>query len=97
MAQNDDNVPYNYKDSGFSAFLRRSIDNPRSPVNSLKDYGRTAQQNTRAINFDNAPVSGQLSEITKVGDSIVLDGKNGRISIVDDQANENVRLGSLDA
>lgn len=88
--------PYSYRDAGFSSFLRRSIDNPRTPVSSLTDYARTAQQNSRSINFDNAPVSGQLSEVTKVGNSIVLDGKEGKISVVDDQNNENVRLGNLD-
>jgi hypothetical protein len=95
MAQND-RADYTYKDAGFSAFLRRSIDSPTTPAATLQQYARNAQQTTRAINFDNAPVSGQLSEITRVGDSIVLDGKNGRIDIVDDQGNENVRLGNLD-
>lgn len=94
MAQ-PDNQSYNYKDAGFSAFMRRSIDNPRNPVTSLKDYARTAQQQSRAINFDNAPVSGQLSDITKVGDKITLDGTSGRISIFDATGNEVGRIGSL--
>lgn len=94
MAQQTDGL-YTYVNAGFSRFYRRSIDNPRTPVDSLKDYGRTAQQNTTAINFDNAPVSGQLANVTKVGDKITLDGTNGRISIFDSTGNEIGRIGSL--
>lgn len=93
MAQQDSEV-YTYVNAGFSAFLRRSIDNPRTPVDSLKDYARTAQQNSRSINFDNSPVSGNLSGVTKVGDKLILDGIVGRISILDDASNEVGRIGS---
>ena len=95
MAANDF-TDYTYKDAGFSAFLRRSIDSPAMPAATLQQYARNVQQMPRAINFDQTPTSGQMSEVTKVGKSIILDGKKGRISIVDDQANENVRLGNLD-
>lgn len=88
--------PYTYKDAGFSAFMRRSIDNPRTAVTSLTDYARTAQQQSRSINFDNAPVSGNLSGITRVGDKIVLDGNRGRISVNDDNQKEVVRIGDID-
>lgn len=94
MAQVNDK-PYSYKDAGFSAFMRRSIDNPSIAVTTLSEYARVAQQNTRAINFDQSPVSGQLASVTKVGDNIVLDGSIGRISILSD-GDQVVALGNVD-
>lgn len=87
--------PYTYVDAGFSAFMRRSIDNPERPVTSLKDYARTAQQQTRALNFDQAQVSGNIGDILKVGKGIQLDGNVGRISIFDSLGNEVGRIGEL--
>lgn len=91
---NNDETSYTYKEAGFSAFLRRSIDMPSQPATTLMQYSRNAQQNTRSINFDNAPVSGNLSGITRVGDKLLLDGIIGRISILDDSKEEVGRIGS---
>lgn len=96
MAQSNAQQSYTYKDAGFSAFLRRSIDSSPTPATTLQQYARNAQQTSRAINFDNSPTSGQLADVTRIGDGIVLDGNKGRISIVDKEGNENVRLGNLD-
>lgn len=90
----NDIQPYTYKDAGFSAFYRRSIGNPERAVTSLKDYARTATQQTRTINFDQQPVSGNLSGVTKVGENIKLDGTRGRISVYD-EGDEVVALGDI--
>lgn len=95
MATQSNQAPYSYKDAGFSAFLRRSIDSPAQPATTLQQYARSAQQMTRSINFDNSPVSGQLAGITKVGENIVLDGNIGRISVLN-EGDQVVALGNVD-
>jgi hypothetical protein len=89
------NYPETYREAGFSAFLRRSIDSPMATVQNLSDYARGAQLQTRAINFDNAPLSGTLSDVIKIGDKIALDGNVGRLSFFDDNHNEVGRIGKL--
>lgn len=89
------NNRYTYTDAGYSRFYRRSIDSPASSVASLRDLARTAQTQSRAINFDSVPLSGNMSGVMKIGDTIKLDGDKGRISIFSSQDNEVTRLGSL--
>lgn len=83
---------YSYIDAGFSPFLIRSID----------DSGQTnlgqveAIQVNRELNYDQSPTTGQLGAITRIG-NIVLDGVKGRITILDDNQNEVVWIGDIDA
>lgn len=83
-----------YVDSGFSRFLRRSIDNPAVPANSLHQYASNANQQSRTINFDQQPTSGNIGDTIRVG-NIEIDGSKGRISVYDG-ADEVVRIGELD-
>lgn len=78
-----------YEDSGFDAFLSRSID--KSPQANLSVMGPRSTQ----IRYDDSQISGMLGDILQIG-GIRLDGVNGRISIYDENGNEVVRLGELD-
>lgn len=84
-----------YIAAGFNRFFRRSLDNAGAGASSLEGYSRQANQQSRAINFDQAQVSGSLNGVTKIGDKIVLDGTIGRISTFDGNNNEVVRIGDL--
>lgn len=86
-----------YVDAGFSRFFRRSIDNPLIPVNTLSAYARTAQQYKRDINFDNQPVAGQMADVARFGQGVIVDGsEGGKISVFDESQNQVGRMGRLD-
>jgi len=80
---------YNYESAGFDGFLSRSIDN-LSRTN-LAAQGPTST----AIRYDSAQVSGMLGNTLVIG-KILLDGVTGRITVVDDNGNEMVKLGNID-
>lgn len=87
---NDDNDKHTYRDVGFNRFFRRSLTSDPNVVN-LKSMAGTS---TRQLNFDNQQVSGSLGDILRIG-RILLDGKIGRQSIMDERNNEVLRLGEL--
>lgn len=78
-----------YLDSGFDAFLSRSIDD-LSQVN-LDSQG----PQTTAMRYDSAQVSGSLGNTLQIG-KVHIDGVSGRISVFDDNGNETIRIGELD-
>lgn len=78
-----------YIAAGFDPFLSRSIDN-LSQFN-LDSQGPVSTQ----IPFDRAQVSGMLGDTLVIG-KIKIDGGKGRISVYDDNGNENTRIGDLD-
>lgn len=82
-------MSYDYTDSGFDAFLSRSIDSV-SQVN-LESTGPTST----AKAYDRGQSSGSIGDKIRVG-RIVIDGLTGRISIFDENNNEVSRLGKLD-
>lgn len=83
-----------YGNDGFNSFFSRSID-AYSSAQSLPDVSSGyTQGNSREINYDNAPTTGTLGSKVQIGDSIILDGNNKKISIVDG-SNEVVRIGEL--
>ena len=88
--RDDRNKPYTYKDAGFNRFFRRSIGSNSDTVNlrSIPSGGG------RQLNFDDMQVSGSLGDTLRIG-RIPLDGKLGRISILDERDNEVLRLGDL--
>lgn len=76
-----------YEDSGFDAFLSRSIDD--LPQASLDSTGPSSTQ----MRYDSAQLSGVFGDTVRIG-KIFLDGKSGRIIMVDDVTNR-VLLGTL--
>lgn len=80
---------YDYTTAGFDGFLSRSIDD-LSQIN-LGSQGpvSTAQA------FDRTQVSGAIGDSFQVG-RITIDGVSGRISILDENGNEVIRIGELD-
>ena len=87
---NNDNKQHTYKEVGFNRFFRRSLNSDPNVVN-LKSMGGGG---SRQLNFDNAQVSGSLGDILRIG-RILLNGKLGRESIMDERNNEVLRLGDL--
>lgn len=84
-----------YSDSGINDFYSNSIDS-HAASNNLPDTSISyTQGNSREINYDNAPTTGTLGSKVQIGNSIVLDGNNEKISIIDG-TNEVVRIGELD-
>lgn len=79
---------YSYTDAGFDSFLSRSIDN--TPRVNLDSQGLVST----AIRYDSAQVSGMLGDTLTIG-KIRLDGATGRISVVDENEVETVRIGDL--
>lgn len=83
-----------YGNAGFNGFFSRSIASSNS--NSLPQVASNYQQgNSQEINYDNSQTTGTLGSKIQIGNSIILDGNNERISIVDG-SNEVVRIGELD-
>jgi hypothetical protein len=82
-------MSYDYVEAGFDGFLSRSIDDV-SQVNLDSGGPRPMTQA-----YDRMQVSGQLGDSFQVG-KIQIDGVRGRLSIVDDNGNEVVRIGELD-
>lgn len=83
-----------YTRSGFNAFFSRSIDSKDS--NTLPSSSSTYRRgNSQEVNYDNSPTTGTLGSKVQIGDSIVLDGTNKRISVIEG-TNEVVRIGELD-
>ena len=82
-------MKYDYTDSGFDGFLSRSVDD-LSQLNLDSGGPQSTQQA-----YDRTQVTGQLGDTLRIG-KINLDGVKGRVSIVDDNNNEVVRLGELD-
>ena len=80
---------YSYQDSGFDNFLSRSIDN--TAQDNLDSQGPISN----SIRYDSQQVSGSLGDTFRVG-KITIDGVAGRISVMDDQGKEVVRLGRID-
>lgn len=80
---------YTYETAGFDGFLSRSVDSI-SQLN-LDSQGPVSTQ----LPFDRAQVSGSLGDKLQIG-KIRLDGVTGRISVLDDNNNEVVRIGELD-
>lgn len=81
---------HTYREVGFNRFFRRSINSNPDAVN-LNGVGGGA---TRQMKFDDMQVSGSLGDILRIG-RILLDGKLGRESIMDERNNEVLRLGDL--
>lgn len=88
--RDDRNKRYTYKDAGFNRFFRRSIGSSSDTVNLKSIPGGAGRQ----LNFDDMQVSGSLGDTLRIG-RIPLDGKLGRISILDERDNEVLRLGDL--
>ena len=86
--QNEDNT---YTGAGFNRFFRRSIGSDPSTT-SLRTLPSTG--GSRQLNFDNQQISGALGDILRLG-RISLDGKIGRLSVLDERGNEVLRLGDL--
>lgn len=84
---------YDYNSAGFDDFLSRSIGTAQVGTYTLGNMSGGSGSN--AINFDQASVSGSMGDTITVG-KIIIDGVNGRISVMDDAGNEVVRLGELD-
>ena len=86
--QNEDNT---YTGAGFNRFFRRSIgsDPSTTSLRTLPSVG-----GSRQLNFDNQQISGALGDILRLG-RINLDGKIGRLSVLDERGNEVLRLGEL--
>ncbi len=86
----DKNDKHTYTEVGINSFFRRS--QMRNPdATNLKSLGGGGG---RQLNFDNQQVSGSLGDILRIG-RILLDGKLGRQSIMDERQNEVLRLGDL--
>lgn len=88
---------YTYADAGFNGFMSRSIDS--TPAISLRQTASDFRKlNNQTINFDHQQTSGSMGDSFQVGGGgIVLDGKNRRISIYDENhTNEVGRIGNLD-
>jgi hypothetical protein len=92
---NGDPNPYikqhDYESAGFNGFFRRSIGSNPNATTLRALNGRTSRQ----LNFDDQQLSGAGGDTVRFG-NILLEGKTGRIKIVDDQSNEVVRLGDVD-
>lgn len=85
-----DQDKYTYEDAGYNGFFRRSIGS-RSTDNNLSGMGTRMG----SINFDSMQVSGSMGDIFTIG-KIQLNGRDERISIFNDNGDENTRLGELD-
>lgn len=84
-----------YTSAGFNGFFSRSID-AYSSAEALPSVSSVyTQGNQTEINYDNSPTTGTLGSKVQIGNSIVLDGNNEKISIIDG-SNEVVRIGELD-
>lgn len=86
----DNDQKHTYREVGFNRFFRRSLTSNPDATN-LKSLGGGG---SRQLNFDNQQVSGSLGDILRIG-RILLDGKLGRQSIMDERQNEVLRLGDL--
>lgn len=84
------NGPYTYRDAGFNRFFRRSLGSDPNTVTLKSIPGGGGRQ----LKFDDLQVSGSLGDTLRIG-RIPLDGKLGRISILDERDNEVLRLGDL--
>lgn len=91
MQNNDPNDQYTYTQAGFNRFFRRSFGT--SPVATDLNTMAKAGGN-RQLKFDQQQVSGPLGDALAVG-RIKIDGKTGRISVMDERGNEVLRLGDL--
>lgn len=87
---NNDNKKYTYREVGFNRFFRRSL-NSNPEANTLSGVGGGQ---SRQLKFDDMQISGSLGDILRIG-RILLDGKIGRQSIMDERNNEVLRLGDL--
>lgn len=83
-------APYSYSDAGYNGFFRRTL-----VSNANADTLRVVRGSSQQMNFDDLQTSGALGDRFKVG-RIVINGKEGRVEIQDEQGNEVVRLGQLD-
>lgn len=84
-------APYSYSDAGFNGFFRRTLSsNPNTNV-----LGDTRRPSNNQLNFDDLQTSGALGDKLKVG-NIVIDGKTGRISVLDEVGTEVIRIGNID-
>lgn len=85
-------APYSYSDAGFNGFFRRTlVSNPNTML--LADSPSRSRGNQ--LNFDDLQTSGALGDKLKLG-SITIDGKTGRIYIVDETGAEVLRIGNID-
>lgn len=84
-----------YGTDGFNGFFTRSIDSFSSVDNLPGSASSYSQGNYQEVNYDDRPTTGSLGSKVQIGDSIVLDGNNQRISVLDG-TNEVVRIGELD-
>lgn len=83
-----------YAEAGFNSFFTRSIGS--NDIQSLPSGASSyTMGHSREVNYDNAPTTGSLGSKVQIGNSIVLDGNNERISILEG-TNEVVRIGELD-
>lgn len=93
MANNtkqEDYGVYDFSTAGFDSFLDRSIDSNGGYTLDSQPIARS-----REMNFDQGKVSGSMGDSLRIG-RIALDGRNGRISIFDENnTDENTRIGDL--
>jgi hypothetical protein len=82
---------YSYQDAGFNSFMSRSRkSNPLAMT--LSDSASSSSGTT--LNLDRQQTNGPLGNNLTLG-SIVLNGVDGRISVMDANGNEVVRIGDL--
>lgn len=81
-----------YLDSGFDVYLTRSIDGYLNESLGNAEPRAGVQQ----IAYDRNQITGSVGDIFKIGNSAIIDGKTGRISVLDENNNEIVRIGNLE-
>ena len=90
-------VNYTYRDSGFSGFLRRTIDN--NDYSTLREASSTFRRmNNQTINFDQVQTSGSLGSIINAGE-IEINGVKRGIYVYADESHTDIAgaIGNLDA
>lgn len=84
-------APYSYSDAGYNGFFRRTLIS--NPNNNVLGDTRSSGGN-RNLNFDDMQTSGALGDKLKVG-RVVLNGKEGRIEIEDEQGKTVGLIGNI--
>lgn len=80
---------FDYGSAGFDAFLNRSIDQTSGYYPTLNTI--PAVNTGMQLNYDQNQITGSLGDVLQIG-GILIDGRNRKISIADEQNNETVRI-----
>lgn len=83
---------YTYENAGYNGFFRRTISSNPTET-SLKNVGANRVFQPTALNLDNTEVSGSLSDTLRVGKGVEINGPEERVSIINSDNEEVVRLG----